>query len=149
MCAGRERLVGRHGARAVGERPTGWRTRRPLQRTQQDRRLTNAAVRSSLTAQSAVSHSASAGTPIRLSLRLALCLACAGSRSSLALDQSGGRALYAPLLVAGAIAQLGERLNGIQEVRGSTPLGSTKEISGLAIAANQRETCRCDKPAIG
>src|SRR5690606_13422706 len=25
-----------------------------------------------------------------------------------------------------AIAQLGERLNGIQEVRGSTPLGSTK-----------------------
>jgi hypothetical protein len=25
----------------------------------------------------------------------------------------------------GAIAQLGERLNGIQEVRGSTPLGST------------------------
>ena len=27
---------------------------------------------------------------------------------------------------SGAIAQLGERLNGIQEVRGSTPLGSTK-----------------------
>ena len=27
--------------------------------------------------------------------------------------------------LAGAIAQLGERLNGIQEVRGSTPLGST------------------------
>ena len=26
---------------------------------------------------------------------------------------------------AGAVAQLGERLNGIQEVRGSTPLGST------------------------
>ena len=26
----------------------------------------------------------------------------------------------------GAVAQLGERLNGIQEVRGSTPLGSTK-----------------------
>ena len=25
----------------------------------------------------------------------------------------------------GAVAQLGERLNGIQEVRGSTPLGST------------------------
>ena len=24
----------------------------------------------------------------------------------------------------GAVAQLGERLNGIQEVRGSTPLGS-------------------------
>ena len=28
----------------------------------------------------------------------------------------------------GAIAQLVERLNGIQEVRGSTPLGSTKAI---------------------
>ena len=26
--------------------------------------------------------------------------------------------------VAGAVAQLGERLNGIQEVRGSIPLGS-------------------------
>jgi hypothetical protein len=34
--------------------------------------------------------------------------------------------LYAALRTAGAIAQLGERLNGIQEVRGSTPLGSTK-----------------------
>ena len=31
----------------------------------------------------------------------------------------------------GAIAQLVERLNGIQEVRGSTPLGSTKFISTL------------------
>ena len=28
----------------------------------------------------------------------------------------------------GAIAQLGERLNGIQEVRGSTPLGSTNSL---------------------
>ena len=28
-------------------------------------------------------------------------------------------------MIIGAIAQLGERLNGIQEVRGSTPLGST------------------------
>ena len=27
--------------------------------------------------------------------------------------------------VCGAVAQLGERLNGIQEVGGSTPLGST------------------------
>ena len=31
----------------------------------------------------------------------------------------------------GAIAQLGERLNGIQEVRGSTPLGSTKILLRL------------------
>jgi hypothetical protein len=30
-----------------------------------------------------------------------------------------------PSLPWGAIAQLGERLNGIQEVRGSIPLGST------------------------
>ncbi len=29
--------------------------------------------------------------------------------------------------VNGAVAQLGERLNGIQEVRGSIPLGSIKE----------------------
>ena len=28
-------------------------------------------------------------------------------------------------MLRGAVAQLGERLNGIQEVRGSTPLGST------------------------
>jgi hypothetical protein len=27
----------------------------------------------------------------------------------------------------GAVAQLGERLNGIQEVRGSIPLGSTSK----------------------
>src|SRR5690606_8208700 len=32
----------------------------------------------------------------------------------------------------GAIAQLGERLNGIQEVGGSTPPGSTNAIEGLA-----------------
>ncbi len=37
--------------------------------------------------------------------------------------------------VCGAIAQLGERLNGIQEVRGSTPLGSTKTFSLFEIAA--------------
>ena len=36
-------------------------------------------------------------------------------------------ALYAAHL-RGAIAQLGERLNGIQEVAGSTPVGSTSEI---------------------
>jgi hypothetical protein len=29
------------------------------------------------------------------------------------------------IAVPGAVAQLGERLNGIQEVRGSIPLGST------------------------
>jgi hypothetical protein len=30
--------------------------------------------------------------------------------------------------LGGAIAQLGERLNGIQEVSGSIPLGSTKNL---------------------
>ena len=30
-------------------------------------------------------------------------------------------------VLVGAIAQLGERLNGIQEVGGSTPPGSTKQ----------------------
>ena len=32
--------------------------------------------------------------------------------------------------LGGAVAQLGERLNGIQEVGGSTPLGSTKSFCG-------------------
>ncbi len=32
---------------------------------------------------------------------------------------------------SGAVAQLGERLNGIQEVSGSTPLSSTRKIKGL------------------
>ena len=36
-----------------------------------------------------------------------------------------GRGFPDPRIAFGAIAQLGERLNGIQEVRGSTPLGST------------------------
>ena len=31
----------------------------------------------------------------------------------------------------GAIAQLGERLNGIQEVVGSIPIGSTNKINNL------------------
>ena len=31
----------------------------------------------------------------------------------------------------GAVAQLGERLNGIQEVVGSIPIGSTKQINYL------------------
>jgi hypothetical protein len=34
--------------------------------------------------------------------------------------------------IIGAVAQLGERYNGIVEVRGSIPLGSTNLIEGLA-----------------
>jgi hypothetical protein len=33
----------------------------------------------------------------------------------------------------GAIAQLGERYNGIVEVTGSIPVGSTNKIKGLAL----------------
>jgi hypothetical protein len=36
---------------------------------------------------------------------------------------------------SGAVAQLGERLNGIQEVRGSIPLGSTGEGTARAPVA--------------
>ena len=35
----------------------------------------------------------------------------------------------------GAVAQLGERYNGIVEVRGSIPLGSTIKFNGLALAS--------------
>ena len=33
----------------------------------------------------------------------------------------------------GAVAQLGERMNGIHEVRGSIPLGSTNRIKGQGV----------------
>ncbi len=39
----------------------------------------------------------------------------------------------APCRECGAIAQLGERLNGIQEVSGSIPLSSTNLSSGLGM----------------
>ncbi len=39
-------------------------------------------------------------------------------------------------LVYGALAQLGERLHGMQEVRGSIPLGSTISLFDVEIAAN-------------
>ena len=37
----------------------------------------------------------------------------------------------------GAIAQLGERLNGIQEVGGSTPPGSTNRMHGNRMTNNR------------
>ena len=37
------------------------------------------------------------------------------------------------IISGGGLAQLGERLNGIQEVRGSTPLSSTISRQWLAI----------------
>jgi hypothetical protein len=36
----------------------------------------------------------------------------------------------------GAVAQLGERLNGIQEADGSIPFSSTIEIKGLRLPRN-------------
>ena len=54
------------------------------------------------------------------------------------LDRLTSEGLYAALRSVGAIAQLGERLNGIQEVSGSIPLGSTtdRESPGLAVRLN-------------
>jgi hypothetical protein len=37
--------------------------------------------------------------------------------------------VYMPPTQGGAIAQLGERLNGIQEVVGSIPIGSTRDFA--------------------
>ena len=48
-----------------------------------------------------------------------------GAAGSLQFISSFGRDRGDTRVLRGAIAQLGERLNGIQEVRGSTPLGST------------------------
>jgi hypothetical protein len=38
----------------------------------------------------------------------------------------------------GAVAQLGERLNGIQEVVGSIPISSTNEFKDLSATARSR-----------
>jgi hypothetical protein len=43
----------------------------------------------------------------------------------------GSGRVYMPPTQGGAIAQLGERLNGIQEVVGSIPIGSTNNINDL------------------
>ena len=47
------------------------------------------------------------------------------------LIQWGQVAIPPHLTGLGAVAQLGERLNGIQEVRGSIPLGSTSVFKDL------------------
>ena len=44
-------------------------------------------------------------------------------------------------MLHGGIAQLGERLNGIQEVRGSTPLISTSTESGLLSVDKSSDLC--------
>ena len=50
---------------------------------------------------------------------------------SVTCETNTDRDVLTPRFADGAIAQLGERLNGIQEVRGSTPLGSTKQTIGF------------------
>jgi hypothetical protein len=57
----------------------------------------------------------------------------AGAKSRL------GSAGYHHFLRRGPVAQLGARLNGIQEVRGSNPLGSTKVIVGVFLPVGQVE----------
>ncbi len=61
------------------------------------------------------------------------------------------RPVYMPPTQGGAIAQLGERLNGIQEVVGSIPIGSTRDFTqystGLAIRGDERLTAMSDGSA--
>jgi hypothetical protein len=49
-------------------------------------------------------------------------------------------------ILNGAIAQLGERLHGMQEVRGSIPLGSTNSASGQLSASSRRRKRRRKLP---
>ena len=51
-------------------------------------------------------------------------------------DLTGRRGFVNYLSARGAVAQLEEHLNGIQGVRGSNPLSSTKDFKGLATGAN-------------
>ena len=58
-------------------------------------------------------------------------IACACSQSALRKPVAAQAAL--PIRF-GAVAQLGERVNGIHEVRGSIPLGSTNKIKHLYVS---------------
>ena len=56
----------------------------------------------------------------------------APSAGELAACMPAGRLPYLRSHFGGAVAQLGERLNGIQEVDGSIPFGSTNNLKDLA-----------------
>jgi hypothetical protein len=58
------------------------------------------------------------------------CEKCFGISARLPLIKVS-RVAIPPASSVGAVAQLGERLNGIQEVRGSIPLGSTNDFNRL------------------
>src|SRR5579859_8101715 len=113
-------------AQAIVQRTSGLHHQRPpaLVRTTQ-------AARPSRPTRCAGPSASSTGKPRRWWRRLARGSARRGFRPQETLDQRETGGLYAARRLAGAIAQLGERLNGIQEVRGSTPLGSTNEINEL------------------
>jgi hypothetical protein len=49
-------------------------------------------------------------------------------------DHVAGQPANASARPAGAVAQLGERRNRTAEVRGSNPLGSTKETKSVSLA---------------
>ena len=58
----------------------------------------------------------------------------------LALPRQRGAVMFTAKL--GALAQLGERLHGMQEVRGSIPLGSTTPLSISSLKRNhQSDQC--------
>jgi hypothetical protein len=48
------------------------------------------------------------------------------------MDEASARMLTSLIRPGGAVAQLGARLDGIEEVVGSNPIGSTKDIGGPA-----------------
>src|SRR5215472_13234349 len=58
--------------------------------------------------------------------------AAAGGRQFFRLPPRCGLSNLADLVSCGAIAQLGERYNGIVEVTGSIPVGSTNSREGLS-----------------
>jgi hypothetical protein len=65
-----------------------------------------------------------------LGLRVQPCVGLERVPDGRGLIMGSGR-VYMPPTQGGAIAQLGERLNGIQEVVGSIPIGSTNNINDL------------------
>ena len=63
-----------------------------------------------------------------------------GKRSGL--DRMGHGGYNPAASPVGAVAQLGERLNGIQEVRGSIPLGSTNiQLGNPRLPAGSTSSC--------
>ena len=66
-------------------------------------------------------------------------IAVAGQRARRSIDIAAGTGIIPPFVAgnrsAGGIAQLGERLHGMQEVRGSNPRASTSQPKGKGARA--------------